>query len=88
MACYAMECGHHAAVEVPAAVTLADCWKLVDTSERTRRHCIQLENCCYGQQEMMVMNMIDAGKFGTLTHGVACVSPPPPPAPGQRSWER
>ena len=38
MACYAMECGHHAAVEVPAAVTLADCWKLVDTSERTRRH--------------------------------------------------
>ena len=71
MACYAMECGKHAAVEVPAAVTLADCWKLVDTSERTRRHCVQLENCCYGQQEMMVMNMIEAGVFGTLTHGEA-----------------
>lgn len=71
MACYAMECGHHAAVEVPAAVTLADCWKLVDTSERTRRHCVQLENCCYGQQEMMVMNMIEAGKFGVLTHAEA-----------------
>jgi hypothetical protein len=71
MACYAMECGHHAAVEVPAAVTLADCWKLVDTSERTRRHCVQLENCCYGQQEMMVLNMIEAGKFGTLTHAEA-----------------
>jgi hypothetical protein len=71
MACYAMECGHHAAVEVPAAVTLADCWKLVDTSERTRRHCVQLENCCYGQQEMMVMNMIEAGLFGTLTHAEA-----------------
>ncbi len=43
----AMECGKHAAVEVPAATTLADCWRLVDTSERTRRHCVMLENCLY-----------------------------------------
>eukprot|EP01047_Picozoa_sp_COSAG01_P045269 COSAG01_NODE_4156_length_5291_cov_4.177196_10_plen_386_part_00 len=71
MAVYAMECGKHVAVEVPAAVTLADCWQLVDTSEKTRRHCVQLENCCYGQQEMMVLNLVKEGKLGTLTHGEA-----------------
>ena len=67
----AMECGKHAAVEVPAATTLAECWKLVDTSERTRRHCIILENCCYGETEMMVLNMVHSGLLGTLTHGEA-----------------
>jgi predicted dehydrogenase len=71
MALYAMECGKHAAMEVPAAVNLRDCWAMVDTSERTRKHCIQLENCCYGQQEMMVLNMCNEGKFGTITHGEA-----------------
>jgi predicted dehydrogenase len=66
-----MERGKHAAVEVPCATTLADCWKLVDTSERTRRHCIILENCCYGQKEMMVLNLLQAGTLGTITHGEA-----------------
>jgi hypothetical protein len=64
----AMEHGKHVAVEVPAATTLADCWKLVDTSEKTRRHCIQLENCCYGWSELLVLNAARAGLFGTLTH--------------------
>jgi hypothetical protein len=70
-AVYAMNCGKHAAVEVPAATTLADCWRLVDVSERTRRHCIILENCIYEYAEMMVMNMIRAGLFGFITHGEA-----------------
>ena len=67
----AMACGKHAAVEVPAATTLTDCWRLVDTSERTRRHCIILENCCYEYAEMLVLNMIRAGMLGTITHGEA-----------------
>lgn len=67
----AMEHGHHTAVEVPAATTLKDCWKLVDTSEKTRKHCIQLENCCYGWSELMVLQMVKAGLFGDLTHGEA-----------------
>lgn len=71
MAVRAMERGKHAAVEVPAATTLEDCWKLVDTSERTRCHCIILENCCYGQSELLVLNMVRAGLFGTVTHGEA-----------------
>lgn len=71
MAVGAMEHGHHVAVEVPAATVLADCWKLVDTSERTRKHCIMLENCCYGNSEMMVKNLVKAGVFGEITHGEA-----------------
>src|SRR5579862_2294949 len=70
-AVYAMECGKIAAVEVPAATTLADCWRLVDTSERTRKHCVMLENCCYGSSELLALNMVRAGMFGTITHGEA-----------------
>jgi len=71
MAVYAMECGKHAAVEVPAANTLEGCWQMVDTSERTRKHCIILENCCYESVELTVLNMIREGVFGTLTHAEA-----------------
>jgi len=69
MAVAAMENGKHACVEVPAATTLADCWKLVETSEKTRRHCIMMENCCYGENELLVLNMVRAGLFGELLHG-------------------
>lgn len=65
----AMSNGKHALVEVPAATTIEDCWKLVDTSERTRRHCIMCENCCYGENELMVLSMVRAGVFGDLLHG-------------------
>lgn len=71
MAVSAMKNGHHAAVEVPAANTLAECWKLVETSEETRRHCMILENCCYGYTEMMVKLMCDADEFGEIVHGEA-----------------
>ena len=71
MAIAAMKAGKHVAVEVPAARTLEECWQLVNTSESTRRHCIQLENCCYGYNELMVWNLAKAGMFGELTHG-AC----------------
>jgi hypothetical protein len=66
-----MEHGHHACTEVPAAKTIEDCWKLVNASERTRKHCIMLENCCYGYTELLVLNMCRHGMFGDLTHGGA-----------------
>ena len=71
MAVAAMKHGKHVAVEVPAARTIEECWELVNTSESTRRHCIQLENCCYDYNEMLVLNIVRAGLFGDLTHG-AC----------------
>ena len=68
MAVAAMENGVHAGVEVPCAVTLEECWRLVDVSERTRRHCVILENCCYGWSERLVLNLVRAGMLGELTH--------------------
>ena len=68
IAVYAMEHGKHAVVEVPAARTLEECWNLVETSERTKRHCMQLENCCYGFFEMLTLNMSRQGVFGELGH--------------------
>lgn len=66
---YAMECGKHTAIEVPAAMNLEECWALVETAERTGRHCMQLENCCYGEVEMLTLNLVRQGKLGELVHG-------------------
>lgn len=69
MAVVAMRNGKHVGVECPAGVTVAELWELVDTSEQTRRHCIQLENCCYGQNELRVLRMAHDGMFGDLLYG-------------------
>ena len=69
MAVAAMEHGKHAAVEVPAATTIEGCWKLVDTSEQTRKHCVMVENCCYGYNETLVLRMVHAGMLGDLLYG-------------------
>lgn len=69
MAVYAMEAGKHVAVEVPAAKTVEQCWQLVEVSERTRKHCMQLENCCYDFFELLTLNMARQGLFGDIVHG-------------------
>lgn len=69
MALYAMERGKHVCIEVPAAVTVDECWKLVETSERTRKHCMMLENCCYDFFELLTLNMARQGYFGEIVHG-------------------
>jgi predicted dehydrogenase len=68
MSLRSMERGKHAFVEVAAAVTVQDCWRLVDTSERTQRHCVMLENCCYGENELFVLSLARAGVLGELVH--------------------
>lgn len=68
IAVYAMEHGKHAAIEVPAAMTVDECWHLVNTAEKTRRHCMMLENCCYDFFEMATLNMAQKGVFGEVVH--------------------
>lgn len=68
IAVYAMEQGKHVALEVPAALTIEECWQLVNTAERTRKHCIQLENCNYDFFEMATLNMAQKGLFGEIVH--------------------
>ena len=71
MAVAAMRAGKHAFIEVPAAVTLEECWQLVETAEETQRHCMMLENCCYGREELMLLRMCREGVLGELLHGEA-----------------
>lgn len=68
IALYAMEHGKHVAIEVPAANTLDEIWALVNTAERTRRHCIMLENCVYDFFETAALNMAQQGLFGEVLH--------------------
>ncbi|MBO5893452.1 MAG: Gfo/Idh/MocA family oxidoreductase [Alistipes sp.] len=68
IAVYAMEHGKHVAIEVPAATSVEECWQLVDTSERTRRHCMMLENCVYDFFELTCLNMAQQGVFGEILH--------------------
>jgi hypothetical protein len=64
----AMRNGKHAATEVPAAMTIDDCWALVEAAERYRRHAVMMENCNYDRMEMMVLNMTRQGVFGEILH--------------------
>ena len=68
MAVYSMEHGKHVAIEVPAAMTVEECWKLVDTAEKTRQHCMMLENCVYDFFELTTLNMARHGLFGEILH--------------------
>ena len=69
MAVYAMEKGKHVITEVPAALTIEDCWDLVKTSERTKRHCMMMENYSYMPFHMTTLNMAKQGFFGDIVHG-------------------
>ncbi len=68
MGVYAMEQGKHVAIEVPSAMTLDEIWDLINTSERTRKHCMQLENCVYDFFELTTLNMAQQGVFGDMVH--------------------
>ena len=68
MSLYCMQNNKHVACEVPIAYKLEDCWKLVQTSEKTKKHCIMLENCNYNSEELWILNMIQEGVFGDITH--------------------
>ena len=67
----AMRADKHAFVEVPATMDVDSCWELVETSEKTRRHCMMLENCCYGENEMLALNMCRLGVLGETVYGEA-----------------
>lgn len=69
MAIYAMQQGKHVCIEVPAAVTLEECWQLVEISEQTKQHCMMMENCCYDFFELLTLNMARQGYFGEIVHG-------------------
>ena len=68
MAVAAMRAGKYPGVEVPAAITLQECWDLVRTSERTAIPCMMLENVCYFQRVLALLRMVREGLFGDVLH--------------------
>ena len=64
----AMKNGKHTATEVPAVMTLEDCWAIVEAAEKHQRHCVMMENCNYDRMEMMVFNMVRQGVLGEVLH--------------------
>jgi hypothetical protein len=64
----AMKNGKHTATEVPAVMTIDDCWAIVESAEKHRRHCVMMENCNYDRMEMMVFNMVRQGVLGEILH--------------------
>lgn len=65
---FAMQQGKHVGLEVPAALSIEQCWQMVNTAEETQRNCMILENVCYGEEELWLLNMAASGVFGQLTY--------------------
>ena len=63
---YGMDHGKHVLQEVPGAFSLEECWETVEAAERNRRHCMMLENCSYGEYEMLAFNLIHKGLLGEI----------------------
>ena len=66
---YALENKKHVACEVPMVFTVQDCWEIIELAEANRCHCMLLENCCYGESEMLALNLARNNILGTLVHG-------------------
>ena len=71
MAIGCMEKGAHAFVEVPLATSIEDLWAIIDTSEKTQRHCMMMENVNYGRDELLFLNLCRQGYIGELLHAEA-----------------
>ncbi len=68
MAVSAMRNGKYAGVEVPAALDVAGCWELVNTSEQTGVPCMMLENWSHRRDNLAVLNMVRQGLLGEIVH--------------------
>lgn len=68
MAVTAMRAGKDVALEVPAAMTVADCRTLVSIARETGRHCVMLENCCYDTWHLGAREIVRRGMLGRVRH--------------------
>ncbi len=64
----ALNGGKIALVEVTSALTTEECWELVEASEKWQIPCMQLENCVYGEIELLELNLARLGMFGEINH--------------------
>jgi predicted dehydrogenase len=69
---HAMSCGKHVMQEVPGVFDLEECWATVEAAEKYRRHCYMLENCVYGEFEMLAFNLVKKGMLGEILQAESC----------------
>jgi hypothetical protein len=67
----AMKNAKHVATEVPAAMSVDDCWQLVEVAEKFGKHCQMMENCCYDRIELMTLHAVRQGVLGDVLHAEA-----------------
>ncbi len=63
-----LEAGKHVAMEVGGANSVQECWDMIRAAERSGKFCMPMANCCYGREEMTLMNMCKQGLFGEVVH--------------------
>ena len=68
---FALAHGKHVLCEVPGAMTIDDCWKIVDAAEKARRHCYLLENRCFREAECLALSLAKQGVLGELAFAEA-----------------
>lgn len=68
IAAHALSAGIYTAVECGGAASIDECWQIVRAFEKTGAHCMYLENCCYGHEEMTLLRMIKENMFGEIIH--------------------
>lgn len=65
---FSMRAGKRVAMEVGGASSVEECFSLVQTSDETGVPCMLLENCCYNDVEMTLLEMVRKGVFGEIVH--------------------
>ncbi|MDZ4749487.1 MAG: Gfo/Idh/MocA family oxidoreductase [Saprospiraceae bacterium] len=68
MAIASMKAGVYTGLEVSGAISIDECWELVNTHEATGTPLYFLENVCFRRDVMAVLNMVKQGLFGELIH--------------------
>ncbi|MCL4114460.1 UNVERIFIED_CONTAM: hypothetical protein GTU68_038069 [Idotea baltica] len=69
IAIYAMEQGKHVYTELPVGLTIEECWKVVEASERTKKHVFMESGSCHEGMAATILNMSRHGVFGDIVHG-------------------
>lgn len=60
----ALKAGRHVGHEVSGVQTEDECWTMVHQKEKSKKRVMLLENCCYGNETMMIYRMVKQGLFG------------------------
>lgn len=68
IAIHAMKKGIAVASEVGCEYSLENCYELVRVQEETSTPYMLVENCCWGESELLITSMARKNLFGTIVH--------------------